>query len=89
MSVIAILFIIVTFIIIFSVSRINVRKQSGTYGIFKSIGMTPTNIRWSITSVVLLLSALGTMFGIFIGVKVILVALQSIILEYGLLEFPL
>lgn len=89
LSVIGILFIVVTFIIIFSVSRINVRKESGTYGIFKSIGMTSNTIRWSITSGILLLSSLGAMFGIFIGVKVIPVALQSIVLEYGLLELPL
>ncbi|MED3802095.1 FtsX-like permease family protein [Lysinibacillus xylanilyticus] len=89
LSVTGILFIAVTFIIIFSVSRINVRKESGTYGIFKSIGMTSSTIRWSITSGILFLSALGTILGIFIGVKVIPVALQSIILEYGLLELPL
>ncbi|MFJ7734475.1 ABC transporter permease [Lysinibacillus sp. NPDC097231] len=89
LSVIGILFIAVTFIIIFSVSRINVRKESGTYGIFKSIGMTSNTIRWSVTSGILFLSVLGTIFGIFIGVKVIPVALQSIILEYGLLELPL
>ncbi len=89
LSVIGILFIVVTFIIIFSVSRINVRKESGTYGIFKSIGMTSNTIRWSITSGIVLLSSLGAMFGIFIGVKVIPVALQSIIVEYGLLELPL
>ncbi|MEB2301703.1 FtsX-like permease family protein [Lysinibacillus xylanilyticus] len=89
LSVIVILFIAVTFIIIFSVSRINVRKESGTYGIFKSIGMTSNTIRWSVTSGILFLSALGTIFGIFIGVKVIPVALQSIIVDYGLLELPL
>ncbi|MGE8005913.1 ABC transporter permease [Lysinibacillus sp. NPDC093216] len=89
LSVIGILFITVTFIIIFSVSRINVRKESGTYGIFKSIGMTSNTIRWSITSGILFLSSLGTIFGIFIGIKVIPVALQSILLEYGLLELPL
>lgn len=89
LSIIGILFIAVTFIIIFSVSRINVRKESGTYGIFKSIGMTSNTIRWSITSGILLLSSLGAMFGIFIGVKVIPAALQSIVLEYGLLELPL
>lgn len=89
LSVIGILFIAVTFIIIFSVSRINVRKDSGTYGIFKSIGMTSNTIRWSITSGILLLSSLGALFGIFIGVKVIPAALQSIVLEYGLLELPL
>ncbi|MFJ7182552.1 ABC transporter permease [Lysinibacillus xylanilyticus] len=89
LSVIGILFITVTFIIIFSISRINVRKESGTYGIFKSIGMTSSTIRWSITSGILFLSGLGTLFGIFIGIKLIPLALQSILLEYGLLDLPL
>nr|WP_269799736.1 FtsX-like permease family protein [Lysinibacillus xylanilyticus] len=56
---------------------------------FKSIGMTSTNIRWSITSGILFLSGLVTLFGIFIGIKLIPLALQSILLEYGLLELPL
>lgn len=89
LSIVGILFIIVTCIIIFSVSRINVRKESSTYGIYKSIGMTSTNIRWSITIGILILSIMGALAGIFIGIKLIPLALQSIILDYGLLELPL
>ncbi len=89
LSIVGILFIIVTCIIIFSVSRINVRKESSTYGIYKSIGMTSTNIRWSITIGIFILSIMGALAGIFIGIKLIPLALQSIILDYGLRELPL
>ncbi|WP_155590455.1 FtsX-like permease family protein [Lysinibacillus cavernae] len=89
LAIVGILFIIVTCIIVFSVSRINVRKESTTYGIYKSIGMTSANIRWSITSGMFILSIVGAFLGIFIGIKLIPLALQSIILEYGLLELPL
>ena len=51
--------------------------------------MTSTNIRWSITIGILILSIMGALAGIFIGIKLIPLALQSIILDYGLLELPL
>ncbi|KGA83015.1 ABC transporter permease [Lysinibacillus fusiformis] len=89
LSIVGFLFIIVTCIIIFSVSRINVRKESSTYGIYKSIGMTSPNIRWSITSGILILSIFGAIGGFITGIKLIPLALHSIILEYGLLELPL
>lgn len=89
LSVMGILFITVTCIIIFSVSRINVRKESSTYGIYKSIGMTSTSIRWSITFGICMLSTLGSLFGIFFGIKLIPLTLKNILLEYGLIELPL
>lgn len=89
LSVMGILFLTVTCIIIFSVSRINVRKESSIYGIYKSIGMTSANIRWSITSGICILSTLGSIIGIFVGLKLIPLSLKSILLEYGLIELPL
>lgn len=51
--------------------------------------MTSTNIRWSITIGIFILSIMGALAGIIIGIKLIPLALQSIILDYGLLELPL
>lgn len=51
--------------------------------------MTSTNIRWSITIGIFILSIMGALAGIFIGIKLIPLALQSIILDYGLRELPL
>ncbi|MFJ7406810.1 MULTISPECIES: FtsX-like permease family protein [unclassified Lysinibacillus] len=89
LSVMGILFMTVTCIIIFSISRINVRKESSTYGIYKALGLTSMNIRCSITFVVFILSTIGAILGIFFGIKLIPMALKNIILDYGLIELPL
>ncbi|MED3574309.1 ABC transporter permease [Cytobacillus praedii] len=89
LSLMGILFITVTFIMIFSISRINVRKESSTYGIYKSIGMTSNKIRWSITSGIFILSAVGALFGVVVGVKLLPLVLQNILSQYGLIELPL
>ncbi|MBK3493967.1 FtsX-like permease family protein [Viridibacillus sp. YIM B01967] len=89
LSVMGILFLTVTFIIIFSVCRITVRKESSTYGIYKSIGMTSNKIRWSITLEILILSALGALFGVFVGVKILPLVLENILSQYGLIKLPL
>ncbi|WP_369436414.1 ABC transporter permease [Lysinibacillus fusiformis] len=89
LSLMGIVLMTITCIIIFSASRINVRKESGTYGIYKALGMTSNNIRWSITFSVFMLSVLGALLGIFFGIKLIPLALKIIILEYGLTELPL
>lgn len=68
MSLIGFLFIIVTFIIIFSTCRINIRKESRTYGIYKSLGMTSRQIRLSLTMGMFILSSVGAILGIFVGV---------------------
>ncbi|WP_431027410.1 FtsX-like permease family protein [Lysinibacillus sp. LZ02] len=83
------LFIMFMSIIIFSISRINVRKLSSVYGIYKSIGMTSMNIRLSITLGVFMRAILGSILGIFIGTKVIPLMLKNTIMEYGLLTLPL
>ena len=69
--------------------RINVRKESSTYGIYKSIGMTSNKIRWSITSGIFILSAVGALFGVVVGVKLLPLVLQNILSQYGLIELPL
>ena len=89
LSAIGLMFIIVTFIIIFSISYINVRKESSVYGIYKSIGMTSNKIRWSITLGVFVLSAIGALLGIVAGIKIMPLLLQSILTQYGLVELPL
>jgi len=89
LSVMGILFITVTFIIIFSICRINVRKESSTYGIYKSIGMTSNKIRWSITLGIVILSAFGVLFGVFVGVKLLPLVLENILSQYGLIKLPL
>ncbi|AJS57260.1 ABC transporter permease [Paenibacillus sp. IHBB 10380] len=89
MSIMGLLFTGVTIIIVYSTSRINIRKESKTYGIYKSIGLTSTKIRWSVTLGIVALSAIGAVIGMFVGVYLLPMLLGSILSDYGLAELPL
>ncbi|MBA9087973.1 putative ABC transport system permease protein [Fontibacillus solani] len=89
MSIMGLLFTGVTCIIVYSTSRINIRKESKIYGIYKSIGLTSTKIRLSITLGIVALSSLGAVIGIFVGVYLLPMILGSILLDYGIAELPL
>ncbi|AOZ94006.1 ABC transporter permease [Paenibacillus crassostreae] len=89
MTIMGLLFTGVTMIIIYSISRINIRKESKTYGIYKSIGLTSTKIRWSVTLGIVFLSTIGSAVGIFIGVYFLPMILGSILSDYGIAKLPL
>lgn len=89
MSLMGLLFIIVTFIIIYSTCRTNIRKESKTYGIYKSMGMTSSRIRLSIALGIATLSALGALFGVLLGVYILPILLEKILANYGIVELPL
>ncbi|MDQ0660186.1 ABC transporter permease [Paenibacillus sp. W2I17] len=89
MALIGLLFIIVTFMIIFSTCRISIRKENKTYGIYKSIGMTSGSIRSSITLGVVLLSLIGSMFGVIAGVYLLPLLLEKVLSGYGIVQIPL
>ncbi|MBY0219961.1 FtsX-like permease family protein [Paenibacillus illinoisensis] len=89
MSLIGLLFILVTFIIIFSTCRISIRKESRTYGIYKSLGLTSRRIRLSIAMGVSLLSVMGALLGILVGVYVLPILLELILADYGIVHLPL
>lgn len=89
MSIMGLLFTGVTCIIVYSTSRINIRKESKIYGIYKSIGLTSTKIRLSITLGIVALSSIGAVIGIFVGVYLLPMILGSILLDYGIAELPL
>jgi putative ABC transport system permease protein len=89
MSLIGLLFIVVTFIIIFSTCRINIRKESRTYGIYKSLGMTSRQIRLSVTMGMIMLSSIGAILGILVGVYALPLLLEMVLSGYGIVELPL
>jgi len=89
MSIMALLFLIITFVIIYSISRINMKKESRTYGIYKSIGMTSRQIRMSLTAGIFVISKLGALVGIPIGVAGLPLLLNFILADYGIVEVPL
>jgi putative ABC transport system permease protein len=89
MSIMGLLFTGVTIIIVYSTSRINIRKESKTYGIYKSIGLTSTKIRLSLTLGTVVLSTIGAVIGILVGVYLLPKILGSILSDYGIAELPL
>ncbi|MGG0821686.1 FtsX-like permease family protein [Paenibacillus turicensis] len=89
MSIMGLLFTGVTIIIVFSISRINIRKESKTYGIYKSLGLTSTKIRLSVTLGIVSLSSIGAVIGIIVGVYLLPIILGSILYDYGIAEIPL
>ncbi|AZK45225.1 ABC transporter permease [Paenibacillus lentus] len=89
MSVMALLFIVITFVIIYSICRINMKKESRTYGIYKSIGMTSRQIRVSVTVGILVVSATGALIGVPLGFIGLPPLLNIILADYGIVEVPL
>lgn len=89
MSIMVLLFLLITFVIIYSTSRINMKKESRTYGIYKSIGISSRQIRMSITAGIFVLSTLGALVGIPIGLAGMPPLLNFILTDYGIVEVPL
>ncbi|KOP68891.1 hypothetical protein AMS62_29305 [Bacillus sp. FJAT-18019] len=89
MSIMVLLFLIITFVIIYSISRINMKKESRTYGIYKSIGMTSRQIRMSVTAGIFVISTLGALVGIPLGLTGLPPLLNFILADYGIVKVPL
>lgn len=89
MSLMGLLFVLVTFIIIFSTCRINIRRESKTYGIYKSVGMASKRLRWSITLGIAALSAIGAILGIAAGVYLLPTLLETVLAGYGIVHLPI
>lgn len=88
LSLIALLFVMVTFIIIYSSCRISIRKETKIFGIYKSIGLTSNQIRWSIALGVIGLSTIGALLGIGAGVFLLPMLLEKVLTFYGIVHLP-
>ncbi|TQR41732.1 ABC transporter permease [Paenibacillus popilliae] len=89
MGIMDLIFIVVTCIIIYSTCRINIRKESKTFGIYKSIGMTVNRIRMSVALGIAALSLIGAIIGICVGIYILPILLEKILATYGLVKLPL
>lgn len=89
MSIMGLLFTGVTVIIVYSLSRINIRKESKTYGIYKTLGLTSGKIRFSNMLGVLVLSIIGAFIGALVGAYILPMVLGSVLSDYGLAKLPL
>ncbi|MEK5029571.1 MULTISPECIES: ABC transporter permease [Paenibacillus] len=89
MSILSLLFLLVTCLIIYSTCRIHIRKETKTYGIYKSIGLTSNNIRGAVTWSIVALSAAGAALGIGCGVFLLPGILRGLLSSYGIVKLPL
>ncbi|CQR54780.1 ABC transporter permease [Paenibacillus riograndensis] len=89
MSILGLMFLLITCLIIYSTSRIHIRKEIKTYGIYKSIGLTSGTIRGALTWGIVLLSAFGAILGIFCGVYLLPGILRDLLSSYGIIKLPL
>ncbi|WP_165867308.1 ABC transporter permease [Paenibacillus pinisoli] len=89
MGFIALLFIAVSAIIIYSTCKIGVRKESKTYGIYKTIGLTSARIRLSILSGIACLALGGAIAGVLVGIYVLPGSIESLLHGYGIQYLPI
>ncbi|MNJ39768.1 FtsX-like permease family protein [compost metagenome] len=89
MGLLGLLFITVTALVVYSICRINIRKDSKTYGIYKSLGMTTNKIRSSIAVGMISFTMIGSIIGVFVGVYGMPLLLKSTLSSYGILELPI
>ncbi|NQX49309.1 FtsX-like permease family protein [Paenibacillus tritici] len=89
MSLLGLLFLLITCLIIYSTSRIHIRKEIKTYGIYKSIGLTSNTIRSALTLGIAALAAAGAILGIFCGVYLLPGILRGLLSSYGIVKLPL
>lgn len=88
LGLVGLLFVMVTFIIIYSSCRIHIRKEARTLGIYKSIGLTSNRIRWSIALGVIGLSTIGALLGMMAGLYLLPLLLEKVLAVYGIVHLP-
>jgi len=89
LSIITIVFILVALIIIYCNCSINIKKETKTYGIYRSVGMHTSSIRHSIALGVLVLESIGALVGLVIGVHFLPLLLNAVLVNYGIASVPL
>lgn len=89
MGFIALLFIAVSAIIIYSTCKIGIRKETKTYGIYKTIGLTSARIRLSILSGIASIALWGAIAGVLIGIYFIPGSIESLLHGYGIQYLPI
>ncbi|MCX8132193.1 MAG: ABC transporter permease [Clostridia bacterium] len=85
---VCVMFMAVSFIIIFNSTLMNIFESRKSFGIFKSIGMTPKQIRASMVYKVLILAVLSLLIGIPIGLAVSPHILGAMLVSQGVVKFP-
>jgi putative ABC transport system permease protein len=85
---ICLVFIIVLVITIFSSSLLSINKQKRNFGILKTIGLTPVQVRLSIVVRYLLIGVIAIIAGLFSGLVLTPVLLTAMCSSMGIISFP-
>ncbi|WP_019637696.1 ABC transporter permease [Paenibacillus fonticola] len=72
-----------------SVGRINVKKESRTLAIYKSLGMTSSKLRASLVISTLIIAWIGAIIGLVLGTAGFPTMLNKILVNFGIVNFPM
>lgn len=89
MLVMGLFLILAIFGIASSVGRINVKKESRTLAIYKSIGMTSSKLRASLVVSTLVVACIGTIIGLVLGTAGFPNMLNRVLTNFGIVDFPI
>lgn len=87
--ILSVIFIIISFVIIFNTTLMDIFSDRKNYGIYKSIGMTPKQIRFSIIWKNLILTTIGVVFGIPLALVLTPKLMSALLTNMGMVNFPL
>jgi len=89
MGILSLLFLLVSGLIVYSTCRIQIRKETRTYGIYRSIGLTARSIRLAVTGGIVVLAAAGAGIGTICGIYFLPMLLRKLLSGYGIVKLPL
>jgi len=89
MGMMAVLFSTVTCLIVYSICRLNLRKEIKMYGIYAALGLTAASIRRALTTGVTGLAMLSAGIGAICGIYVLPAVLRGLLSSYGIVQLPL
>jgi putative ABC transport system permease protein len=82
-------FLLVIFLLLYSIGSITIKKYQKTYGIYKSFGMPSGKIRCSIAMATFFTTFLAMWIGIAAGALLIPKLLNLVFVQYGIVHMPL
>lgn len=89
MTLLALLFIGITCLIIYSTCRLHTRKEMKTYGIYSLVGLTANRIRRALTFAIAGIAVIGAGCGVLLGVHALPAILRGLLSVYGIVQLPL
>lgn len=85
----SLILLLVIFVILYCMGSIMTKKHRKTYGIYKSLGMTSTKIRQSISLRTFLLACISMGLGVVAGTILIPKLINLVLANYGIIHMPI